>query len=300
MKALIIYNPFALRGKIELKIKYIKNRFMTKYEVVDILKTESSQDAVDIAKSNIDNYDIYIVIGGDGTLHQVCNGIAQVDGHIKVGLIPLGTVNDVAHILHIPNKINKAIDIILRGKTLFYDLIFDGSQYIVYTLAGGMFIKGSYSTSSKAKSLFGKTAYYFKGFFNSFCPVTIPLTIESYEFRESNQYLNCIVLNSYNTAGFFINGESSVSDGKMEVVLIKKKNKNVFSHIGAMFTLCCMFLFGLKSIKKFKNVSILYTDRVRIENHSNVPFTADGEKSEFLITNLEIKNKIEFFHGLYF
>ena len=57
-----------------------------------------------------------LVIGGDGTMNEVLNGICYPDC-VTLGLIPSGSGNDFAKAAGIPKDPQKALDLILSGKT---------------------------------------------------------------------------------------------------------------------------------------------------------------------------------------
>ena len=57
------------------------------------------------------DYDI-IIAGGDGTLNEVVNGIEQPN-RPKLGIIPMGTVNDFGRALHLPSDIMGALMLLL-------------------------------------------------------------------------------------------------------------------------------------------------------------------------------------------
>lgn len=57
-----------------------------------------------------------LVIGGDGTVNEVLNGIKKLS-LVTLGLIPSGSGNDFARAMHIPKDPQKALECILRGKT---------------------------------------------------------------------------------------------------------------------------------------------------------------------------------------
>ena len=68
--------------------------------------TEKIGDAtLEAERAMHENYDVLIAAGGDGTLNEVVNGIAEKPNRPKLGVIPMGTVNDFGRALHIPNDI---------------------------------------------------------------------------------------------------------------------------------------------------------------------------------------------------
>src|SRR5437899_1214925 len=65
--------------------------------------------------------ELLVVVGGDGSVHEVVNGIAERDG-IEIAVIPRGTGWDFARSLGLPRKIDRAIEVALSGKTRTIDL----------------------------------------------------------------------------------------------------------------------------------------------------------------------------------
>jgi diacylglycerol kinase (ATP) len=61
-----------------------------------------------------------IAVGGDGTVHEVLNGL---DDKTPLGIVPVGTCNDIAHSLGLPTKNwRAALDVIARGHVLHADV----------------------------------------------------------------------------------------------------------------------------------------------------------------------------------
>ena len=68
--------------------------------------TEKIGDATFEAERALESeYDLLIAAGGDGTLNEVVNGIAEQPNRPKLGVIPMGTVNDFGRALHLPSDI---------------------------------------------------------------------------------------------------------------------------------------------------------------------------------------------------
>ena len=64
--------------------------------------------------------DIIIAAGGDGTIHAVATGLIGTKG--TLGIIPVGTMNNIARSLTIPEDIDEACKIIAGGKTQRIDI----------------------------------------------------------------------------------------------------------------------------------------------------------------------------------
>ena len=76
-------------------------------------KANGTEIAAELTKEDGVNL---IAVGGDGTVHDVLNGIRDVQ-KCNFGIIPLGTGNDFAASAKIPYNVKKAVEIILKGET---------------------------------------------------------------------------------------------------------------------------------------------------------------------------------------
>ncbi|SFP52713.1 lipid kinase, YegS/Rv2252/BmrU family [Butyrivibrio proteoclasticus] len=127
-----IVNPSARSGKgkaiwekLELKLlekKIDYTAYMTKGPgdgtilAKKISSTEKSTDNL-ARKSEPNNYIKIIVLGGDGTLNEVMNGISDFD-KVLVGYVPIGSSNDFARDLAYSKNIDTLLDTILDGKVV--------------------------------------------------------------------------------------------------------------------------------------------------------------------------------------
>jgi YegS/Rv2252/BmrU family lipid kinase len=72
----------------------------------------------------LDGYEVVIAVGGDGTAHEVINGLMAVpaEKRPKLGIVPMGSGNDFAHNLGVPDRPRDALKAALTGKTRKIDL----------------------------------------------------------------------------------------------------------------------------------------------------------------------------------
>ena len=84
--------------------------------------TSASGDAMRFAREAVsDGIQSVIACGGDGTLHEVVNGIAMVPD-VTLGVLPCGRGNDFAAAVGIPLKPDAAIATLLSGTPICVDL----------------------------------------------------------------------------------------------------------------------------------------------------------------------------------
>ncbi len=122
MRACVIFNPAAKGQKAE-RFRRCLDEIATE---ATLKQTAAPRDARRLATQAIAaGYDTIIAAGGDGTLNEVLNGIGDApDGfqRVRLGVLPLGTVNVFARELGLPTQPEKAWQILRRGRERRIDL----------------------------------------------------------------------------------------------------------------------------------------------------------------------------------
>lgn len=126
-KWFLVCNPIARMGKM-LKHWSDVQKVLNEHEIeYDFAFTRANNHAIEITQEKIkEGYRKFVVVGGDGTINEVINGIftqKNVDPTtITFGLIPLGTANDWARTHQIPNDYRKAIRLLKTGQKKTQDI----------------------------------------------------------------------------------------------------------------------------------------------------------------------------------
>jgi YegS/Rv2252/BmrU family lipid kinase len=89
---------------------------------VQVLSTLREKHAIDLARGATENRcDYLIAVGGDGTLHEVINGLMQsnlpTNSYPAIGLLPYGSANDFAKTANISKALGALMDLI-RAKSI--------------------------------------------------------------------------------------------------------------------------------------------------------------------------------------
>lgn len=284
---LIIYNPNALKGKIDEVLPKVKQRLLLRYSQVEYMAGNETKSAENIAFNYANKYDIVVACGGDGTVHQVLNGVMKNGANPIMGILPCGTCNDLARTLKIPFNIMKATDCILRLNTRKHDIMYDGNEYIAYSLANGYLTQSAYTASTELKKRTGRFAYVLSGLRTAFKFKEFPMTVTCDGERIHGKFTYMMLVNGESTGGFKINEGDHTHDDKVKLVLIKKGK-----FLGGLFAFAKLFLSGISKVKKNKNVIIRDVKKVEIENPANEPFTLDGEMCKFLKRTIVVKTAV--------
>lgn len=171
MRACVIFNPAAKGQKAE--------RFRRSLGIIaaecDLKLTAAPGDARRFATAAVqEGFETVIAAGGDGTLNEVLNGIGDAPegfARVRLGVLPLGTINVFARELKIPMQPEAAWQILRRGKELAIDLprveyTHEGKPRFVYfaQLAGaGLDARAIQLVSWSLKKKIGPLAYIVAG-----------------------------------------------------------------------------------------------------------------------------------------
>lgn len=121
-KSLVIINPSANKGQTARLRERIAEA--AKKHGAQLLETQMAGHATQLAHAAArDGYHRIIAVGGDGTLHEVANGILQSGRPVEMGIIAAGSGNDYAnYALHLPRNLDQAIACAFNGRSVPVDM----------------------------------------------------------------------------------------------------------------------------------------------------------------------------------
>lgn len=289
-RARIIYNPTSgkelfKRTLPDVLIKLEKAGFET-----SAYATEKVGDATTEATRCLEqNYDVLIAAGGDGTLNEVINGIAEKANRPSLGIIPMGTVNDFGRALHLPTDIMSAIDVIIEGHITRVDIGKMNSRYFINLAAGGQLTQVSYETPSKLKSIVGPFAYYIKGFEMLPQMKAVDIRIEYDDELFQGEALLFLLGLTNSMAGFEkLVPDAKLDDGYFTLIIVEKANLAELGHI--------MTLASRGEHMKHPKVHYKKAKSISISSFTDMQLNVDGEYGGKLPGNfLNLKQHIEVF-----
>lgn len=115
-KLYLIYNPHGGLKKGKHILKKVLPIFQNAQKELTILESKYAGHAYDYAKDlEFDNFEALCVIGGDGTMHEVINGMLQREDEkmLPIGLITGGTGNSFMHDMNCLDPIEAAKKIVI-------------------------------------------------------------------------------------------------------------------------------------------------------------------------------------------
>lgn len=251
-------------------ISFIKQKLSPFYFIQTIYISESKQQTIDYAYILSKHNDILIFNGGDGTFHDVVNGVMKGNPNIKLGYLPSGTCNDMAHNLGISKNLNEALTIILEGKTQPLHLFTFENKYASYVLGLGLLTSIGYQTKATVKYKWGRFAYFLAGLKDLLQNNQVELKLSN---SELNLHLNTpllLIMNTKYIGKFKVNPDGFRNDDTFDIFILKNSFPRRWQVI--------RFLLHSMLFKKVKNYTHIQTSEIEVTLLSPSPWCVDGEK----------------------
>lgn len=154
-KALLLINRHSRKGEKSLA-QAVDHLYSHDLEL--IIKPIKKAEELPLVISQYHNYiDLVIVGGGDGTLNGIVDSL--VENKLPLGILPLGTANDLARTLNIPPSIPEACNIIANGKLKYIDLGYVNGKYFFNVASMGLSVDITQNLSKGLKRSWGIFAY---------------------------------------------------------------------------------------------------------------------------------------------
>ena len=223
MKALIILNPSSGKEKAKDYEDKLVEVLKPRYDEINIKYTKKKNDAKNFANEAAkEGYDLVISLGGDGTVNETVNGLAPNEIRPALGIIPMGTVNDLARALDIPLNPDEAIDMLKDAKEKEIDIGMVNESYFTNVVSVGNIAKAVHEVESEEKSKLGPLAYFIAGTKEIINSEDFLVKLK-YENKISELKISILAIGlSGALAGFedFLK-EAKPDDGKLHVLAIK-------------------------------------------------------------------------------
>ncbi|EGL83884.1 Conserved hypothetical protein CHP00147 [Caldalkalibacillus thermarum TA2.A1] len=232
-RARIIYNPSAGRELFRKHIPSILEKLERAGYETSCHATTGAGDAIRAAETAVERrYDLVVAAGGDGTVNEVVNGLAEKKYRPQLGIIPAGTTNDFARALGIPKDFEAACDVIINGKTTSIDVGKVNRQYFINIAGGGTLTELTYEVPSRLKTMFGQLAYYVKGIEKLAWLKPTRVTITSPKRVIDEEIMLFLVANSHSVGGFEkLAPKAVMNDGYFDVLVVRKTTMPEFLKI---------------------------------------------------------------------
>jgi len=226
----IIANPVSGNLNFSIQWKEIQQLLKLKNIYYSFAFTEFSKHEIELVQDAIQQgFRNIISVGGDGTLHNVVNGIMMQTyiktSDITIGVIPLGTGNDWIKTYNIPNSIKEAIHIIHRKNIIIQDigvLKTSDDKTTYFCNVAGLGYDGYIVNKLKSLKKFGSISYILAGISGLLIyKKSIFKVIFDNEMVKTNCLMTIIGICKFYGGGMQFTKNVNTSDGLLDITIAK-------------------------------------------------------------------------------
>ena len=217
---------FKIWRRVETLLQEKKLNYLVRF-------TKTAKHATLLAKELASRGDIkaIVAVGGDGTIHEVINGLAG--SNIPLGVIPAGSGNDFCRNLEIPLRCERALERILKHERKKIDIGRINDRYFG-TVAGigfdgkvaDMINRSSYKKLFNFVRLGGVS--YIAGVMNvlwTYKPIDVQLTIDQMPYHLTNVWMIAVANSRFYAGGMNICPEADYHDGLFDICVVQHLTK---------------------------------------------------------------------------
>jgi YegS/Rv2252/BmrU family lipid kinase len=276
-KVKIILNPMADMGNAWRVARDLRS-ITEQHGGVDWSGTVYPGHGIELAKqAGEQGYDLVIAIGGDGTVHEVVNGLMRVAEEKRplLGVVPVGSGNDFSHGINASQKPTEALMRALDGEVSLVDLGLmtdeDGRQEYFDNTLGIGFDTVVTIRSHNLPVLRGFLMYLtavIQTIFLNHDPITMQIETENGKWEQSNLLLT-MCNGPREGGGFMIAPEAKIDDGILHYAMIKNVSRLM------MFRLVPEVMKGTHG--RFQQVALGSCKRMSVTADRPMYIHADGE-----------------------
>ena len=293
MRYHFVVNPVAGRRTAVPLVEEISAALRAAGQDVSCHVTAQAGEATEhIASLSEDHCDRLVVVGGDGTLHEVVNGIGAPLPW-PVGIVPMGTANLVGRELHMPlNRRAGQLALRLLGSAPWpVDLIrvtrAGGEQeYAVANVGVGLDAEIVQAIAGVRAGAAGSGSYasWIRPILQTVSAFRFPRLRVTVDGMRTYAAAACVVQNANNYGGLLrLSPDAALDSGKLDVTLIRARTKRDLLRIlaGAL----------TRRVPTFNDVKIVRAERVDLRCSRPVHLQADGDPAGMTDATIEIVPK---------
>ncbi|KAB7668803.1 diacylglycerol/lipid kinase family protein [Bacillus sp. B1-b2] len=224
--ALFIYNGNAGQKESSQLLSICLPVLAESIDTIMVQKCLRPKHAKELCEELGGSFEIVIVLGGDGTIHECINGLAKLEKRPVLAILPGGTCNDFTRVLNISQNIQLAVEEIVNGKEEMVDLVQVGEDVYFLNFWGiGLVAEAATSMSTEEKNKLGKASYFLNALRTIQSQKPIEMTITTDGENWSGEAVMVLISNGNSIASYNLPFSTiQWNDGLLDVFIIKNAN----------------------------------------------------------------------------
>ncbi|WP_323702492.1 diacylglycerol kinase family protein [Mammaliicoccus sp. Dog046] len=231
-KGILFYHNAAGQGNIYKELGQVTENLTQLCDDLTIKLSKEEGEIKSLCKEIAEQhaYDVLFILGGDGTLNELVNGVVENNLQIPIGVLPGGTFNDFTKTLNLSPKPMQASQDLLDSQIKSFDVLDVNGKYALNFTGIGLMVQNAENVESNQKQLLGKFSYVF----STIKTVSSP-EIYNYELTADGETYTgetsmILIANGQHVGGSKIPLEDlSANDGKMNIFIFDKQNFSIIN-----------------------------------------------------------------------
>jgi len=217
-----LFNALSNSGLSLRREKSIRHQVKQRWPGAEFISTEPDDDFWETLTEQLDGVSIVVACGGDGTVHKAGNLAIRLNA--TLGMIPIGSGNDFAHMLNIPKSLPAALDFLTLPNRRTIDVLKiqgDVECFCLNTAGIGLDGMANHFTNRYKKTI-GKAGYLAGSIKAILVNHAAGLQITVDGVTSTDRYLMVTACNGQREGGSFrVAPDASPDDGLIDLLLIR-------------------------------------------------------------------------------
>jgi diacylglycerol kinase (ATP) len=277
MRLKVLLNPYSNRWNAKKRWALAESALRAAGVDFDLSISEGSGHIADLAAQAVEKgFSTLVVAGGDGSVGEAINGMARRwDGKGKfpatLGILPLGTANDLVFTLGLPLDLNEAARVIAAGRTRPVDLCRCNERFFLNNSGAGL---EPYVTTKHERIhwIKGMARYLLAAVWAILDKPEWNGTLEWDGGRYDGPLSLISIGNGRRTGGFFMTPHADPFDGRLTLAYGYRATR-----IGLFSALPRAFKEGAGSYIEMEGMHEVHCRRLKIQLNQPSPVHTDGE-----------------------
>lgn len=176
--------------------------------------------------------DILFILGGDGTVNELVNGVMIHNLQLPVGIIPGGTFNDFTKTLNLDPNFKHASAQLLSAQVGSYDVMKVNDKYVLNFVGLGLIVQNAENVQEGSKDVFGKLSYIGSTFKTLMDPNKFDFSLNIDGNEQTGNTSMLLIANGPNIGGGRIPlTDLSPQDGKIDTFIFDDQSFSILNDI---------------------------------------------------------------------
>lgn len=272
-KTLLIVNPTARHGETERLIPVVE-QLLANLSHETILTTHMGH-ATELAAAAV-GYELVVACGGDGTVHEVLNGLMRhpAESRPALGLLPTGSGNDTRRTLGVSSDLSQAALELATGERRRFDVGVCNGVYFNNSFAAGLDAKVTakaveYKVTTGRSGLWLYLSALLHVLFNDLVSFPLSVSFDGAPAEKCDTLIVAATIGRTYGGGFVITPDAIPDDGLFDVCMIDP--------LGLLECLARLPFVVLGKHTRMRPVHMSRHRTIVIDCDSPVPAQIDGE-----------------------